>query len=341
MNHLTASNNRHRGAHQGAGLSRRAAIACLAALLALGSIPVPLHAGEDAPEGVLDGEVRTLAGPKRTVAVARFASKSDFDFQYGLADVGGGLSALLKAALIESDQFVVVERETLGDVLSEQKLTTSGLVNPEGAALPGQLLGASLLINGAVTEFNESAGGRGFGIGGFGVGLGLKSRKATVGMSIQIVSAHTGQILADYSVREEISSKSVGIDVTKAGINTGYSQFMTTSIGQAARRAITAAVQRFADEVASRPWSGQVVAFDQGEVIINAGSASGIRTGDTFGVERNAQVFTDPGTGRVLGYRTLDMGNVVIDYVDNELAFGTFQPAMNIAPSRGDLVVVR
>ena len=321
--------------------SRIAAIAGLVVLLATGTLPNSVYAGEDeTPTGVLDAEVRSIPGPRRTVAVGRFASKSDFNYQYGLADVGGGLAALLKAALVESGQFIVVERD-LNGVLGEQRLTAAGLVNPEGAAVPGQLLGANLLINGAVTEFNESAGGRGFGIGAFGIGLGLNSRKATVGLSIQVVNATSGQILADYSVREDVTSKSVGIDGARNGISTGYSQFMTTAIGQAARRAITSAVQQLAEEAASRPWTGQVVAFDQGEVVINAGSASGLQVGDTFGIERTAQVFTDPATGRVIGRRNLDMGNVVVSYVDDEIAFGSFESLMNTAPARGDLIVIR
>lgn len=296
--------------------------------------------GDKPSIAVLENQVRTIPGPKRTVAVSRFASNSDLNFKYGLADVGGGLSDLLTSALVESGQFIVVERETLSDVLSEQKLTASGLVNQEGAATPGSLIGASLLIKGAVTEFNEAAGGGGFGIGVAGVGVGLKSRKATVGLDIQVIDATTGQVLASYPVRENITSKSVGVDATKLGVNTGFSQFLQTAIGTAARKAITTAVQRFADAAASRPWTGRVVAFEQGEVVINAGSTSGIRAGDSFVVERASKVFTNPSTGRVLGQRKVQVGRVVVSEVDDEIAFGVFQALSAATPSRGDLIVV-
>ena len=294
-----------------------------------------------APVGVLENQVRTLPGPKRTVAVSRFSSKSDFNFKYGLADVGGGLSDLLTSALVESGQFIVVERETLSDVLSEQKLAAAGLVNQEGAAAPGNLIGASLLIKGAVTEFNEAAGGGGFAVGVAGVGVGLKSRKATVGLDIQVIDATTGQVIASYPVRENVTSKSVGVDATKMGVNTGFSQFFQTAIGTAARKAITIAVQRFAEEAARRPWTGRVVAFEQGEVVINAGSASGIRVGDSFVVERSSKTFTDPATGRVLGQRKVQVGRVVVSTVDEEIAFAVFQPFSDVAPSRGDLVALQ
>ncbi len=290
---------------------------------------------------VLKTPVRSIPGPKRTVAVSRFASKSDFNLHYGLTDVGGGLAALLTAALVESGQFVVVERETLSDVLAEQSLIASGLVKEEGAAAPGAIVGASLLVKGAVTEFSEAAGGGGFGIGIAGVGVGIKSRVAMVGLDVQIIDATTSQVLASYKVLEKVSAKAVGVDVARLGVDTGFTKFFETPIGQAARKAITVAVERFALEAASRPWSGQVVAFDSGEVVINAGETSGIRVGDTFMLERASAAFTDPATGRVLGRRKARLGRLVVTAVEEELAFAVYQPIADTLPKRGDLVVVQ
>jgi curli biogenesis system outer membrane secretion channel CsgG len=319
----------------------RSTLAILAALLVFGATQSVLIAEGKPRPPLLDASVRTLPGPKRTVAVYRFASKSDFNLRYGIADLGGGLSAMLTSALVESGQFIVVERETVSDVLSEQELTASSLVKQEGAQMPGNLLGASLIIKGAITEFNESAGGGGFGVGVAGVGVGMKSRKAVVGLVIQVIDATTGQILSTFSVRESASGKTFSVDVARNGVDTGFSKFFETSIGQAARKAINTAVQRFADETANRPWTGRVVAFDGGEVVINAGETSGIRAGDMFSVERTTSVFTDPATGRVLGQRKVRLGTVVIGAVQSELAFGRFLPQVNAAPSRGDLVVVQ
>ena len=315
----------------------------LGAIVLAGPALVTLRADE-APRPavhVLKTPVRSIPGPKRTVAVSRFASKSDFNLHYGLTDVGGGLSALLTAALVESGQFVVVERETLSDVLAEQSLIASGLVREEGAAAPGALVGASLLVKGAVTEFSEAAGGGGFGIGVAGIGVGVKSRVAMVGLDMQIIDTTTSQVLASYKVLEKVSAKAVGVDVARLGVDTGFTKFFETPIGQAARKAITVAVERFALEAASRPWSGQVVAFDSGEVVINAGETSGIRVGDTFGLERASAAFTDPATGRVLGRRKARLGRLVITAVEEELAFAEYQPIADTLPKRGDLVVVQ
>jgi curli biogenesis system outer membrane secretion channel CsgG len=178
-------------------------------------------------------------------------------------------------------------------------------------------------------------------VGVAGIGVGLNTRKATVGMQIQVIDATTSQILASYAVRESISAKSVGVSVARSGVNTGYNQFFSTPIGLASRKAITKAVQRFADEAAQRPWTGRVVSVNQTEVVINAGAAAGIRVGDTFSVERGAQTFTDPATGRVLGQRKVSVGSLVISTVDDEVAFGRFQFPGAAEPVRGDLVIVR
>ena len=76
---------------------------------------------------ILTKEVRTIPGPKRTIAVMRFGSAGAFDQVYGNWDVGAGMEAMLTTALIETGQFIVVERANLTDVLSEQELAASGI----------------------------------------------------------------------------------------------------------------------------------------------------------------------------------------------------------------------
>jgi len=315
-------------------MSRRVVVGALLVGL-LASVPVAA-AGSDEES---NDERVTIPGPKRTVAVSRFVAKSDFEFQYGLTDVGGGLSDLLTSALVRSGQFIVVERQNLADVLDEQKLGESGLVAAEGATRAGNLLGASLLIKGAVTEFNESAGGGGFGIGFAGIGVGVKTRRATVGLDIQVVDAATGRVLASFPVRESISSRSFGVDVSRDGVDTGYSNFLQTAIGQAATKAVDRAIAQFADAAANWPWTGQVVAFDAGDVVINAGMTSGLEVGDTFVLERRGRTFTDPSTGLVLGQRTQRIGRAIVSAVEGEIAFADFVPHAGAVPMRGDLVV--
>jgi curli biogenesis system outer membrane secretion channel CsgG len=330
-----------RAAGRRATATRRSFVTSFLSLcLALAHLTSALPAAAQQPPAT-GAPVSSPAGPKRTIAVARFVTKSDFDARHGLADVGGGLTDLVTSALVLSNQFIVVERATLGDVLFEQKIAESGLVAAEGAAQSGQLLGASLLVKGAVTEFSAASGGGGFGIGFSGIGVGLNGQKATVGLDLQLIDSTTGQVLSSHPVRETVTSRSIGVDLSKFGLSSGYSKFLQTPVGTAAAKAITTAVQQITASAARQPWTGRVVGIDEGQVVINAGQTSGIRIGDVFGLVRPGPMFTDPATGRVLGSRKVALGRVIVNSVDREIAFASFQPLSAAAPVRGDLVVLQ
>lgn len=295
------------------------------------------HPGASEPEDPVP-VVQTLTGPKRTVAVSRFIAKSDFDARYGLSDVGGGLASLLTSALVASGQFLVVERATLSDVLAEQQLGTAGLTTAESAPPLQQLIGADYLIMGAVTAFSERQRGLGFGIGFAGVGLSPQFRTGTVGLEIRVIDTASGQIVSSYQVAESVKSKSIGVNVNKKGISLGHNSFAATPLGKAARQAVAAVVDQFARDAAAQPWTGRVVAFDFGEVVLNSGSRAGIQVDDTFQIQRVLEPLTDPVTGRVLGQRSAQIGHMVVTRVEDELAFGSFSSKWDVVPERGDLV---
>jgi len=284
-----------------------------------------------------------LAGPRRSVAVGPFTVKSDFQHGYGSTDVGGGLAAMLTTALVESRSFVVVERNQLSSVFSEQELAAGGMVNAAGGAVPAELIGARYVILGHLTEFGEAERGGGFGLGVSGsipFGLGRRKSVGAVGIDVRVVDTTTGQTVTAFHVREEIVSRALDADVELEGVSLGQDSFQRTPLGKAARAALEQAVRRFADEIASEPWSGSVVDFADGEVAINAGAEAGVEIGDTFAVYRLSQVLTDPSTGRVLGARKQAIGSVVVESVEANVAFGGFLPEQGVPPQRGDLVTL-
>ena len=67
---------------------------------------------------VLTGPTPAVKGPKRTVAVGKFAATGAFTEKYGQWDIGGGLAAMLVTALLETDQFIVVERANINQIWS-------------------------------------------------------------------------------------------------------------------------------------------------------------------------------------------------------------------------------
>ncbi|MBW2109356.1 MAG: hypothetical protein JRI36_11935, partial [Deltaproteobacteria bacterium] len=103
-------------------------------------------------------------GPKARIAVSQFTDKTGRGWWTGR--IGDGMRDMLATALFNTNRFIVLERQQLGEVLAEQDLGASGRVKQETAAAIGEIEGAELLVTGAVTEFQDATGGIGGGIGG-------------------------------------------------------------------------------------------------------------------------------------------------------------------------------
>lgn len=283
-----------------------------------------------------------VRGPKRSVAVADFGTTTIFDNQYGLTNVGGGLAGLLATALVESDRFIVVERGRLSSVLAEQELAAAGMLHNDGQAAIGELLGAQYLLQGEITEFSEEAKGRGFSLGiGSGdrrVGLSPRKRTGVVGIDVRVINTSTGQIVEAFTVREEITARAMALILEDGNVSMGHDNFSETPLGQAARAAVDEVVRQFATAAASEAWQATVVDYDQYGIAINAGSESGVDVGDTFQIQRVTKVLTDPNTGRVLGKRAFQVGEITIQHVENGIAFGKYEPTIDLPARRGDIV---
>ena len=300
----------------------------------------------ETPEEQWGEQMAPIGGPKRTIAVGKFGTVGAFTQKYGHWHIGGGLGAMLTTELIESDRFIVLERAQLADVLGEQELKASGLTTPESGPKLGRITGAQYLIYGEVTEFGagEEGGGFSFGLsrgGPFKLGGSIEKATGNVAMDIRIVDTTTGEIVENYKVSKKIEESAFALNVTYSGMSLGGDKFKKTPLGKAARLAIHDAISGIGNTVRARPWTGLVVGVDNGDVIINAGSSSGLTQGDTFAVNRVVKTFTDPATGQVLGTKDKEIGVLIIDSVQAKISFGTFAAHALETPIRGDIVKAR
>jgi curli biogenesis system outer membrane secretion channel CsgG len=148
-------------------------------------------------------------GPKARVTVTRFTDKT----AKGYARIGEGMSDMLANALFNTNRYIVLERQSIGDVLREQDLGASGRVKQETAAKIGEIEGADLLIEGAITEFEPGSSGVGGSVGGISRGLGViggilgGTKTSHVAMIVKVVDAKTGRILAS----EQVEGKATDI----------------------------------------------------------------------------------------------------------------------------------
>jgi len=206
---------------------------------------------EGSGRSIADAQADRYNGPKARIAVARFENKTANARRWYSPAIGDGMADMLTTALVNSGRYIVLERESLDTVLSEQDLGASGRVREDTAAAIGEIEGAELLVVAAVTEFEGNAGGTragGRGIGGrvFGAITG-GSRKAHMAIDLRVVDATSSRILAATSVEGEAKDFDIGGALAgytgSGGLGGSLSTWENTPREKALRQVIGAAVE--------------------------------------------------------------------------------------------------
>lgn len=176
------------------------------------------------PEGksIEEAQQEAYDGPRARVAVSRFTDKTGKGWWTGA--IGDGMADMLATALFHSNRYIVLERQTLGDVLKEQDLGAGGRIKKGTEAPIGEIEGAELLIAGAVTEFEGAQSGIGGGIGGIGGtagrilgGIAGGIKKAHMAIDVRVIDTKTSRIVAATSVEGEATDFALGGALAGAG----------------------------------------------------------------------------------------------------------------------------
>lgn len=286
-------------------------------------------------------ESLTCKGPKPRVAVYSFYATGKMAAFEGY-NVGDGLAAQLATELTRTGCFVVLDRTGLSDVLHEVELGLAGIVSRETAPRAGRAIGAEVIIKGAITEFEPNKRGRGFTLGlalpntPLGVRLGRNGSTAHVGLDIAVVDASTGQVKYAYRVTADSTAGgwTIGLDFKRASI--GGDAFGKSPLGIASRNALGQAILLLAKDLGNIPWRSQVVDSADNTIFLNAGIATGIRTGDTYRVSTVVRTLVDPASGLLLDTIEREIGQVRIIAVKENYAMA--EPIDGIRVKRGDYV---
>jgi curli biogenesis system outer membrane secretion channel CsgG len=165
------------------------------------------------------------------------------------------MADMLNDALLQSNRFIVLDRQSLQDVIAEQDLGASGRIRKDTAAQIGQIEGAELLIKGAITEFEPGAAGAqgGAGMGAFGlpgalIGGALGGvQQSHVAMVVQVVDARTSRLLFSSTVEGKANDFNLGGFLGGFGGHfaggAGLGMWQKTPVEKAIRIAIVNAVQ--------------------------------------------------------------------------------------------------
>lgn len=263
---------------------------------------------------------RGMSGPKKLVAVAKFENKTSVSGQINL---DSGMSEQLTDALIQSGQFIVLERADVEGVLEEQNFGASGRATSTGGAKIGAMNRAQILIKGAITEFEmqESGGGQGLNIKGFS--LGSSSSNAHVAVIIYLYDTTTGQVLDSQRCEGKAESGGLSIGVAQRDWGFGTSGFKSTPLGKATQMAIDNAVVYITRKMASVPWQGRIVKAEGDKLYLNVGRSGGINVGDEFNVYREGEALIDPESGLNLGAEATKIGRVQVTQVQDKFAIAT------------------
>jgi TolB-like protein len=91
------------------------------------------------------------AGQKQKIAVLEFT-----DLQGNVTDFGRYLSEELITRLYDSNKFKVLERQLLNKIIAEQKLSLTGVVDPDSAKKLGKISGVDAIVSGTIADRGES-----------------------------------------------------------------------------------------------------------------------------------------------------------------------------------------
>lgn len=248
-------------------------------------------------------------GLKKRVAVFDFEDKTSHHYRWWTGQhVGEGMADMLVTALVKTGKYRIFERQELEKIMKEQGMGQSGMITQETAVKVGQLLGVELAIMGSVTEFGHAKGGIGGRLKQKGLGLGIKTTSATVGLDVRFVNTSTGEIISAESVRKEAKKSGLAVSTPKFDFN-NRNQFDESIVGKATRDAIDAVVELVDQQMPKLPWQAKVIKGN-GTIFINSGAEAGVQVGDVFVVYRPGEELIDPDTGISLGTVDTKIGTI-------------------------------
>jgi curli biogenesis system outer membrane secretion channel CsgG len=205
---------------------------------------------------------------KRQIAIARFSNETRYGRTFQTDEnndpLGKQATDILSTRLVDSQQFIVLERPDIGKLQAEQSLL-------KGA----QLVGVDALVIGSVTEFGRSTTGKS------GFLSSTKIQNAHAKVDVRLVDVRTGEVF--------FATSGTGDASTESGEIAGYGSRADYD-GALNDKAIAAAVSdlvgRLVTRLQERPWRTDILKVQGTQVFIAGGARQGLKAGDALTVYR-------------------------------------------------------
>src|SRR6266550_3690176 len=280
----------------------------------------------------LDAQVAPAPAPAPAPATSARRRVAVLDFDYATVhssvtglygsdvDVGKGVATVLVSELVRNGTYTVMERAEVDRILSEQNFQQGARADASTAAKLGRLLGVDAIIIGSITQFQREDKN---------INLGLrKETKATVAIDARIVQIGTGEILGvaqgkGESKRARMKTEDDNHPGFRSGQDMWSADLASTLLGEATRTAVTNLVTTLAAAAPKIPENETVAVVSGSELVINLGTAGGVKVGAEYAVLRPGREIKDPATGNVLRRTTAPVGKIKITSADQGSATGT------------------
>ena len=208
----------------------------------------------------------------------------------------------LISALVQTRKLTIVGRSDLKDILKEQDLGDSGLVDAGTAAEKGKVRGAKYRLTTTVDHFLEENAAASF-------ASGRKATKRRFQLSAQAViyDASTSEALESSNFQVE---KSDVLDVPDG----------QTTDAKRTDELMPAAALEMAQKIATRAvevlFPAKIVLREEKLVTINRGDTFGMKLGEVWSVYGPTTMITDPDSGEVIKAKGALMGRIKITSVE-------------------------
>lgn len=180
--------------------------------------------------------VQAFAADKPRIGVLRFSNHTHAGWWGDTS--GTELQDMLIAELASTEAFRVLERKELDDVLSEQKLSESGLVDESTRLKPGKIKIAKYLVAANVSAFQENTTGSDAGVTVFGFNVGGEKKTAYMAVDLKVIDTETGEIVKTRTVEATSSGGGLRLSGYLGGIGGNLGKEEKTPVGKAIRGCI-------------------------------------------------------------------------------------------------------
>ena len=258
---------------------------------------------------------------------------------------------VLVSALIDSKRFVVLERLNLADVTAEIDRGKTPGFSPTSVVPDGKLLGAQVLLRGAITELSYKKGGGVATVGILGDELNASTvtYTATTAIELKMIDVATGQILDSIHAEGKITSKNSNLGFTAASVSFNVQSFETSPLGKSVREAIRVAVAKLCERTDKMPWEARVASVSgQGTdespklLYLDFGKSAGIAVGTELEVFKHGNIVIDPDTKLVIGREDdVVIGKCKVRTVNDALSVATMITTTPVESGFGVRIVAK